>query len=77
VSFRVPSSEQTVVFQALPHTLGLGSEVWRVLDLAHSHRNRSECEGDVSLSHRLLDDVVAAARKVLAELDRLGAIAVD
>lgn len=25
-----------VVFQVLPHTLGLGPEVWRVLDQAHA-----------------------------------------
>lgn len=34
-----------VVFQVLPHTLGLGPEVWRVLDMAHRKRNRSEYEG--------------------------------
>jgi hypothetical protein len=72
-----PANKRYVVFQALPHTLGLGPEVWKVLDLAHKRRNRSEYEGDLSLSERLLDDVIAAARKVLAELDRLGPIATD
>jgi len=72
-----PANKRYVVFQALPHTLGLGPEVWRVFDLAHNQRNRSEYEGDLTLSERLLDDVVAAARKVLAELDRLGAITAD
>jgi hypothetical protein len=36
------SSKRYIVFQALPHTLGLGPEVWRVLDKAHGVRNRSE-----------------------------------
>jgi hypothetical protein len=72
-----PANKRYIVFQVLPHTLGLGPEVWRVLDLAHNRRNRSEYEGDLSLSERLLDDVVAAARKVLAELDRLGPITTD
>lgn len=69
-----PANKRYVVFQTLPHTLGLGPEVWRVLDLGHSRRNRSEYEGDLSLSERLVADLVVAARKVLAELDRLGAI---
>lgn len=28
------------VFQVLPHTLGFGPEVWRVLDKCHNTRNR-------------------------------------
>lgn len=31
-----------VVFQALPHSLGLGPEVWRVLAAAHDVRNGFE-----------------------------------
>lgn len=34
-----------IVFQALPHTLGLGPEVWRVLAKAHDARNLAEYEG--------------------------------
>jgi hypothetical protein len=48
--------------------------VWRVLDLAHSRRNRSEYEGDLILSERLVADLVVTAKKVLAELDRWGPI---
>jgi hypothetical protein len=62
------SSKRYVVFQALPHTLGLGPEVWRVLDHAHSVRNRSEYEGDLSVDERLLAEVVVACNKVLAAL---------
>jgi hypothetical protein len=69
-----PANKRYVVFQTLPHTLGLGPEVWRVLDLGHSRRNRSEYEGDLDLSERLVADLVVAANKVLAELDRLGPI---
>jgi hypothetical protein len=29
----------------LPHTLGLGAEVWRVLDKCHNTRNLGEYEG--------------------------------
>jgi hypothetical protein len=69
-----PANKRYVVLQTLPHTLGLGPEVWRVLDLGHSRRNRSEYEGDLDLSERLVADLVVAANKVLAELDRLGPI---
>src|SRR5690606_24195526 len=33
-----------IVFQVLPHTLGLGPEVWRVLAKAHDLRNLAEYE---------------------------------
>ena len=69
-----PANNRYVVFQALPHTLGLGPEVWRVLVLGHSRRNRSEYEGDLNLSEQLVADLVVAARKVLDKLDRPGSL---
>ena len=36
-----------IVFQVLPHTLGVGPEVWRVLAKCHDVRNRAEYEGDL------------------------------
>ena len=71
------SGNRYVVFQVLPHTLGLGAEVWRVLANGHAIRNRGEYEGDLQVSERLVTDVVLAARKVLAALDRLGDVAPD
>jgi len=65
------SSKRYVVFQTLPHTLGLGPEVWRVLDHAHGVRNRSEYGGDLSVDERLLAEVVVACHKVLAALRAL------
>lgn len=55
-----------IVFQALPHTLGLGPEVWRVLAKAHDQRNLAEYEGHVDVDARLLVDVVAACEAVAA-----------
>ncbi len=49
-----------IVFQALPHTLGLGPEVWRVLAKAHDLRNLAEYEGHVDVEERLVLDMVAA-----------------
>jgi hypothetical protein len=36
------ASNRYIVFQVLPHTLGLGPEIWRVLDKCHNARNRAE-----------------------------------
>jgi hypothetical protein len=65
------SSKRYAVFQALPHTLGLGPEVWRVLDRAHNVRNRSEYEGDLSVDERLLSSVIEACAHVSAALRTL------
>ena len=64
-------TKRYVVFQALPHTLDLGPEVWRVLDRAHSERNRTEYEGDQTIDERLLADVIAACKTVLAVVRQL------
>ena len=53
-----------IVFQVLPHTLGLGPEVWRVLAKAHDQRNLAEYEGHVDVDARLVTDVVAACETV-------------
>ena len=53
-----------IVFQVLPHTLGLGPEVWRVLDKAHNLRNLAEYEGHMDIDARLVMDVVAACETV-------------
>ena len=36
------STNRYIVFQLLPHTLGLGPEVWRVLSKSHDVRNLGE-----------------------------------
>jgi hypothetical protein len=60
-----------IVFQVLPHTLGLGPEVWRVLAKAHEVRNLSEYEGDLDLDDRIVSDLVAACHIVASKLDAL------
>ena len=60
-----------VVFQSLPHTLGLGPEVWRVLAKSHHVRNRGEYEGDLDVDERLLTDLIAACKAVSGALDAL------
>ena len=60
-----------IVFQALPHTLGLGPEVWRVLDKCHHLRNVAEYEGTLDVSERIVADLVAACETVAAEIEGL------
>jgi len=57
-----------IVFQVLPHTLGLGPVVWRVLAKAHDQRNLAEYEGHVDVDARLLADVVDACEQVAAAM---------
>jgi hypothetical protein len=65
------SSNRFIVFQLLPHTLGLGPEVWRVLAKCHDVRNKSEYEGQLSIDERLVTDLLVAGRAVAAKLDTL------
>jgi len=60
-----------VVFQVLPHTLGLGPEVWRVLAKCHEMRNLGEYEGDLNVDERILTDLMAAAAAVAAKIEAL------
>src|ERR1700726_4303382 len=45
-----------VVFQALPDSLGLGPEVWRILSKCHDLRNRTEYEGVLDIDDRIVAD---------------------
>src|SRR6185436_15640557 len=56
------STNRYIVFQLLPHTLGLGPEVWRVLSKCHDVRNLGEYEGDRNVDERLVTDLIAACQ---------------
>ena len=58
------ASNRYIVFQVLPHTLGLGPEVWRVLDLCHNRRNLGEYEGLLDVDERLVTDLITATQRV-------------
>lgn len=60
-----------VVFQVLPHTLGLGAEVWRVLAKCHEIRNLGEYEGDLDIDEHVVRDLVDACRAVAARIRSL------
>lgn len=65
------SGNRFIVFQLLPHTLGLGPEVWRVLSKCHDIRNLGEYEGDLNVDERIVADLIAACLKVA---DKVGAL---
>ncbi len=62
-----------IVFQVLPHTLGLGPEVWRVLDKCHNTRNLGEYEGLLDIDERLVSGLIEAAQRVDEALRAAGA----
>jgi hypothetical protein len=65
------AANRYTVFQVLPHTLGLGPEVWRVLAKAHEIRNLGEYQGDLDINERLVSDLIGACVKVAGKLHGL------
>lgn len=63
---------QCIDFQMLPHTLRLGPEVWRVLDLCHNKRNLGEYEGLLDIDERQVTDLIAATQRVSLALRGAG-----
>ncbi|HEY6000897.1 MAG TPA: hypothetical protein VI078_16545 [bacterium] len=69
LGYRPPN--RYAVFLVLPHTLGLGPEVWRVLAKCHDIRNRAEYEGDLEVSERIVADLIVACRAVSTALGNM------
>lgn len=59
-----------IVFQVLPHTLGLGPEVWRVLAKCHEVRNLGEYEGTLEIDENIVVSLVEATVAVRAKLEQ-------
>jgi hypothetical protein len=62
------SENRYLVFQALPHTLGMVPSIWRVLAKGHERRNLAEYEGFLEVDERLVADMIDAGKAVLAAL---------
>ena len=58
------SDSRYLVFQTLPHTLGLPAAVWRVLAKAHEMRNVAEYEGHLDADAQMLRNLIEAAEAV-------------
>jgi hypothetical protein len=67
------SENRYVVFQALPHTLGLDASIWRVLAKSHDLRNLAEYEGRSEVDERLLKDLIDCTIQLEAAIAALGA----
>jgi hypothetical protein len=62
------SDNRYVVFQCLPHTLGVSESTWRMLAQCHEQRNVSEYEGVLEIDDRLLAGLLSAGRDLLQAL---------
>jgi len=68
------SESRYLVFQALPHTLGMTDAQWRVLALCHDRRNKAEYEGTLEMDERLLAELIAIAGKLSNAVEKLGPV---
>jgi hypothetical protein len=58
------SEDRYVVFQALPHTVGLDATAVRVFAKAHNERNLAEYEGRTEIDEKLLADLLRCATQL-------------
>ena len=65
------SDSRYLVFQTLPHTLGLPVGVWRVLAKAHEVRNVAEYAGHFDADPTMLKGLIEAAEAVRAAVSAL------
>lgn len=65
------SDHRYLVFQCLPHTLGLEAAQWRVLEHAHRKRNLAEYEGDLDVDEALVEALVRCVRIVAERVTAL------
>jgi hypothetical protein len=65
------SEKRYIVFQVLPHTLGVAASTWRLLDRCHRERNATEYEGLGEVDQKLLAGLIEAARELLEDVTNL------
>lgn len=65
------ADKRYIVFQALPHTLGVDTATWRILDRCHRERNATEYEGIMSVDEKLLNGLIESALDLLARVRAL------
>ena len=71
------SSQRYIVFQLLPHTLGLGPKVWRLLSKCHDMRNVAEYAGTLDIDERIVSDLIDATAVVENKVEALVPIAAN
>ena len=70
------SDNRYIVFQVLPHTLGLPPETWRLLTEAHRRRNQSEYDGILFEDERFLETLIKTTQDILKGVEELGPVQV-
>lgn len=68
------SDSRYLVFQCLPHTLGVGPDIWRILSHCHNLRNRGEYEGFLDINETLIVDLIRAGEKIKGKVMDLGPV---
>ncbi len=63
------ATQRYIVFQALPHTLGLGPEVWRVLSRCHELRNLAEYEGESQATEELVEELISICQRLVRAIE--------
>jgi len=67
------TDKRYIVFQGLPHTLGVDTTTWRLLDRCHRERNATEYEGMSAVDEKLLEGLIDAALELLTRVRALAA----
>jgi hypothetical protein len=68
------SHNRYIVFQAVPHTLGLGNQITRVLSRAHQLRNLAEYEGHFEVDSEFLAELMSAVEQLRTGVAKLGPV---
>lgn len=68
------SDKRFIVFQCIPHTLGLDASVTRVLAKCHDRRNVAEYQGQLDVDEQIIGDLVKCTEKVYAAVRALGPV---
>jgi hypothetical protein len=69
-----PRNKRYIVFQCLPHTLGVDNAGWRILAEAHERRNRMAYEGELDVEEQLITEMLETAAEVLDRVSSLGPV---
>lgn len=65
------ASDRYIVFQTLPHTLNFPQGKWRLLDNCHQKRNVALYEGAFQEDERLISELIAVTKDLLAAVEKL------
>jgi hypothetical protein len=68
------SDNRITVFEALPHTLGIESQKWRLLVLTHKRRNLHLYEGRTDVDEKLVAELIEVAQELLRGVEAMGPV---